>query len=148
MCDVKESTQIVVAAIILSNDMKRILLTQRAGDKDYPFYWCHPGGKVEPGEKPIAALIRELQEEIGITIFQPMEIFDQRTFDPPVCKAPTTLITYVCLMPYGQRVMLLDATVGAGWFTPEEIYGLTVTPGLELLKSQLRERYGKSGSYS
>lgn len=57
----------VAAAVIYGKD-GRILLGQRAPGTFYPGYWEFPGGKVEPGETPRQALVRELQEELGIEV--------------------------------------------------------------------------------
>jgi len=46
----------------------RFLLGQRPAGKVYAGYWEFPGGKVEPGESPLAALKRELREELGIEV--------------------------------------------------------------------------------
>jgi len=59
----------VVAAVILHGD-GRFLLGQRPTGKVYAGYWEFPGGKVEPGEAPLAAVQRELHEELGITVEQ------------------------------------------------------------------------------
>lgn len=55
----------VVAAIIWSNGL--FLSAERPAGKDYAGWWEFPGGKVEQGESLPDALIRELQEELGIT---------------------------------------------------------------------------------
>ena len=55
----------VVAALIERNG--RILICQRRADHPHPLKWEFPGGKVEPGELPAAALRRELEEELAIT---------------------------------------------------------------------------------
>lgn len=56
--------KLVVAGLIVGDD-GRILVTQRRADQALPLEWEFPGGKVEPGEAPVAALERELREEIG-----------------------------------------------------------------------------------
>ncbi|WP_275706229.1 Nudix family hydrolase [Dechloromonas hankyongensis] len=58
----------VAAAVMLRADGQEFLLAQRPEGKVYAGYWEFPGGKVEPGETVRAALIRELQEELGITV--------------------------------------------------------------------------------
>ena len=54
----------VVAAVIERGG--RILIGQRTPAKQHPLKWEFPGGKVEPGEDPRAALARELREELAI----------------------------------------------------------------------------------
>lgn len=58
-------TVLVSAAALIDID-GRVLLAQRPEGKSMAGLWEFPGGKVEPGETPEAALIRELHEELGI----------------------------------------------------------------------------------
>ncbi|WP_222874428.1 8-oxo-dGTP diphosphatase MutT [Hankyongella ginsenosidimutans] len=55
----------VVAAALIDAD-SRVLVAQRPAGKSLAGLWEFPGGKIEPGEAPEAALVRELQEELGI----------------------------------------------------------------------------------
>ena len=57
---------ILVSAVALIDADGRVLLAQRPEGKSLAGLWEFPGGKVEPGETPEAALIRELKEELGI----------------------------------------------------------------------------------
>ena len=54
----------VVAAILEQNG--QILIGQRTAEQSHPLKWEFPGGKVEAGETPEQALVRELDEELGI----------------------------------------------------------------------------------
>src|ERR1700754_682559 len=58
---------LVVACALIDAD-KRVLLAQRPPGKTLAGLWEFPGGKIETGERPEQTLIRELQEEIGITV--------------------------------------------------------------------------------
>ena len=57
---------VLVSAVALIDLDGRVLLGQRPEGKSMAGLWEFPGGKVEPGETPEVALIRELQEELGI----------------------------------------------------------------------------------
>ena len=64
---------IQVAAGILERN-GRVLICRRREDQPHPGKWEFPGGKVEPGETPEIALVRELREELGIESGQPVEL--------------------------------------------------------------------------
>jgi 8-oxo-dGTP diphosphatase len=61
-----ESLIVVAAALVDAEG--RTLLQQRAPGRAMAGLWEFPGGKVEPGERPEAALARELREELGIEV--------------------------------------------------------------------------------
>jgi 8-oxo-dGTP diphosphatase len=61
---------LLVSAVALIDTDGRILLAQRPEGKSLAGLWEFPGGKVEPGETPEEALIRELQEELGINTWK------------------------------------------------------------------------------
>src|SRR3954449_11346126 len=58
---------LLVAAVALVDADGRVLLAERPAGKHLAGLWEFPGGKVEAGETPEAALIRELEEELGIS---------------------------------------------------------------------------------
>src|SRR5277367_3644771 len=64
---------------MLVRDSKILLGKRGAGQLLYPNVWDLPGGHLEAGESPDQALIRELEEELGIvpTRFAPLDIFDE-----------------------------------------------------------------------
>ena len=59
--------KVIVAAVIERSD-RRILIGQRRREDTSPLKWEFPGGKVEEGETPEAALARELREELSVTL--------------------------------------------------------------------------------
>ncbi|TCK16696.1 8-oxo-dGTP diphosphatase [Ancylobacter aquaticus] len=62
---------VLVAAAALVDADGRVLLTERPAGKSLAGLWEFPGGKVEPGERLEDCLIRELDEELGITVQEP-----------------------------------------------------------------------------
>ena len=59
---------LLVVAVAPVDADNRVLLAQRPAGKQLAGLWEFPGGKVEPGERPEDSLIRELAEELGITV--------------------------------------------------------------------------------
>ncbi len=57
-----------VVAAALVDGAGQVLVAQRPAGKSLAGLWEFPGGKIEPGEAPAAALVRELAEELGITV--------------------------------------------------------------------------------
>jgi 8-oxo-dGTP diphosphatase len=75
-----------------------ILLAQRPAHKHLPLKWEFPGGKVEPGEDPAAAIVREIREELGcdIIITQSLPRFIHR-YERVTIK----MIPFVCRLANG-----------------------------------------------
>ena len=59
---------LIVSAAALVDEQARILVQKRPAGKAMAGLWEFPGGKLDPGETPEAALIRELDEELGISV--------------------------------------------------------------------------------
>jgi 8-oxo-dGTP diphosphatase len=114
----------VVAAALIDAD-GRVLVQQRPPGGSMAGLWEFPGGKLEPGETPEAALIRELEEELGI-----------RTHAS--CLAPATfasealgdkhllLLLYVCRKWEG--VAQAHHATALQWVRPAQMYGLDMPP--------------------
>jgi 8-oxo-dGTP diphosphatase len=65
--------KVIVTAVIERGD-RRILIGQRRRDDTSPLKWEFPGGKIEQGETPEAALARELEEELNATLEKCVEM--------------------------------------------------------------------------
>lgn len=65
-----EAVDVHAAVGVLMHDTGLVLLGQRPVGKPWAGYWEFPGGKVEPSETPQQALVRELQEELGVAVKQ------------------------------------------------------------------------------
>ena len=103
---------VLVAAAVLIDPDKRILLAQRPVGKAMAGLWEFPGGKVEPGESPEVALIRELQEELGIEACHSCLTpgpFASHTYsfepphDEPGCGCPTDNSNFVSAHTLGLK---------------------------------------------
>lgn len=72
---------LLVVAVALIDADNRVLIAQRPEGKQLAGLWEFPGGKLDPGERPEEALIRELNEELGIEVEAP-------------CLAPLTFASH------------------------------------------------------
>jgi 8-oxo-dGTP diphosphatase len=64
----------IVAAAVIERGDRRILIGQRRRADTSPLKWEFPGGKIEADEEPVAALARELREELGVTLVRCVEM--------------------------------------------------------------------------
>src|SRR6516225_6155028 len=97
---------VLVAAVALVDADGRVLLAQRPPGKSMAGLWEFPGGKVETGERPEDSLIRELKEELGITVRE-------------ACLAPLTFASHA----YPEFDLLMPLFVCRRWdgmVTPRE----------------------------
>ena len=69
-CVVVPPAYVDVVCAVIQKSNGEFLLAQRPADKVYAGYWEFPGGKIEPGESEADATVRELEEELGITVEQ------------------------------------------------------------------------------
>ena len=132
----------VVGAIIVQGD--RILSARRAKHKSAPGFWEFPGGKVEPGEAPEAALVREIQEELGLSI-RPLNTFDISDTKVGGLNIRLEVIVCVPLDPFSGNSSDHDAFFWAAandldsldWALPDlpAVNALKLVHDLSLLKS-------------
>ena len=94
-----------VMAGILLDRQDRVLLAQRPAGKHLAGFWEFPGGKLESDETPLAALARELREELGVSLVEAR----------PLIQVP---------WHYGDQELLLDAWCVLHWHgKPESLEG-------------------------
>lgn len=97
---------LLVAAAALTDKDRRVLIAQRPPGKSMAGLWEFPGGKVNPGETPEAALVRELREELGIEVCE-------------TCLAPLTFASH----GYADFHLLMPLYICGTWegdMTPRE----------------------------
>jgi 8-oxo-dGTP diphosphatase len=111
------STLTVVAAALVDSE-GRVLLQQRAPGRAMAGLWEFPGGKIEAGERPESALVRELREELGIAV-------DESRLVPAAFASADNggrhmlLLLYLCREWRGEP-QALDATA-LKWLRPGEM---------------------------
>lgn len=120
----------VVAAIIVDGD--KIFATQR-GYGEFQGGWEFPGGKIEAGETPEAALIREIKEELDTEIIV-KELIDTVEYDYP--NFHLSMQCFICNIKSGDLV--LKEHEAAKWLTKETLDSVEWLPADEGLIEKLR----------
>ena len=127
---------LLVAACALIDTDGRVLLAKRPQGRPMAGLWEFPGGKVEPGETPEAALVRELEEELAIKV-------------TPSCLAPFTFAShgypaFHLLMPL-YLCRSWDGEISAqqgqelAWVRASRLAEYAMPPADEPLKAMLRD---------
>lgn len=120
-CDsvsVSSSSVVPVVCAVILDDADRVLLAQRPAHKLLPLKWEFPGGKVEPGEMPDAAIAREIREELGC------ELVILRALPRFTHQYPRTLIEmipFLCRLAPGSPPPHLHEHVAVAWVTCEKL---------------------------
>ena len=126
----------VVAALIWDQD--RFLACQRPAHKARALLWEFVGGKVESNESREEALIRECQEELGVTVL-PKDIFMEVTHVYP--DLTVHLVLYNAVITTGE-IQLFEHN-DAKWITPDEIHQFAFCPADQEILDRIKELYGK-----
>jgi len=124
--------KLVVAGLIVGSD-RRILITQRRADQALPLQWEFPGGKVEPGEAPVAALERELREEIGVAATVG-RIWDVLFYAYPAFDL--VMLVYACRLAPGEVPRALEVA-DLAWVAPGDLPRWDILPADRPLVSRL-----------
>lgn len=117
-------TRKLVVAALIADESGRVLITRRRPDQPLPDQWEFPGGKMEPGESPQEALIRELEEEIGVrpAVGPVWDVLFHRYPDYDVL-----MLVYACRLPPAAEPRCLE--VGAiTWARADELAGYDILP--------------------
>lgn len=128
-------TPIAVVAAALIDREGRVLVQRRRADRAHGGLWEYPGGKMETGETPELALIREIEEELGIAIAPAALDWVACARDP---DEPIVISLYICREWLGEP-QLLDAAQLA-WVSAEELPTLTMPPLDITLTRELLQR--------
>jgi 8-oxo-dGTP diphosphatase len=102
-----------------------LLIAQRPAHKHLPLKWEFPGGKVEPGEEPAAAIIREIREELGcaivVTRALPRFLHDYKT-------VLIEMIPFVCVLVEGSPAPHPHEHLALDWIKPADLAGYDLAP--------------------
>lgn len=115
---------IVVAAALVDAD-GRVLVQQRPPGTSMAGLWEFPGGKIEPGETPEAALVRELHEELGIVV-------DHTCLAPAAFASEALGDRHLLLLLYALRkwtgIPEARHATALRWLRPVQLHALAMLP--------------------
>ena len=127
----------VVAAIIRQQqgDTVKLFSTQR-GYGDFKGGWEFPGGKIEPGETPEQALVREIQEELNVTV-RVGKVVDTVEYDYPTFHL--SMPCFLCEFAEDAVHLELREHDAAKWLTREEMDSVAWLPADQGVVQKLKE---------
>lgn len=133
---------IYVSAVVLENAEGEILIVQRPAHKPMPLLWEFPGGKLEPQEPPEAAVIRELWEELELTV-NPKNLTPLTFVSHAYDSFHLIMFVFHTLMWEG-KIRLKENQDGFKWVLPSQLDSYPMPeadrPILELLRVGFRKQ--------
>ena len=126
--------QVVAAAI--GDAEGRWLLQKRPAGKRHAGLWEFPGGKVEPGETPLHALVREVNEELTIGLAEEHLRLAARA-QAKAGEGEPEIVIMLYKVEAWQGVPQAEPGAELGWFTPDELTRLPLPPLDKALAAQL-----------
>lgn len=135
---------LAVVAIALIGPDGRVLLQQRAPGRSMAGLWEFPGGKIEPGETPEQALVREVEEELGV-LLDPVKLEALSFASEPLGDRHLLLLLY-WTRSWSGKPQALDASA-VRWVRVDEMRNLTMPPAdvplVDALARLVAERVGE-----
>lgn len=128
----KDEMKTVIVAAALAIEQGKLLVTQRKKGSSYGLLWEFPGGKVEVGEDPRAALRREIREELDVEA-DVGGLFDAVFHFYP--DYPVLLLVYRCRVNKGSLKPI--GCHALRWVTPEELGKLPMPPADDPVRQHL-----------
>ena len=128
----------VVAAIIRKDD--KIFATQR-GYGEWKDWWEFPGGKMEPGETPEDALLREIKEELSTDVSVDKFLY---TVDYDYPKFHLTMHCFMCSLLC--EALHLNEHEAARWLSREDIHSVKWLPADEILLPMIIDELDTEGN--
>lgn len=114
-----------VVAAALTNDKGEILLQKRPTGAQMGGLWEFPGGKIDLGESPEAALVRELEEELGI-IVAAQDLVPETFASEPLGDRNLVLLLYRCSTWLGAPSAIYASDIQ--WILPQDMADLPMPP--------------------
>ncbi len=123
------STVLLVVAVAMLDENLRILMHRRHRDAVHGGLWEFPGGKIEPGETPESALVREIFEELGVELsendLRPLSFASGQTAGSDFGR-PLVILLYTCTRWAGKPRCLEGEAIA--WCAPESLSSLAMPP--------------------
>ena len=132
----KNPTDIFVVAAALFDNQRGVLVQKRPKGKHMEGLWEFPGGKVERGETPVTALVRELQEELNISV-ETADLEPVTFASEPLAGKNLLLLLYICTHWTGEPESLENSELQ--WIAPDALDQLDMPPADGPLVDRLRK---------
>jgi 8-oxo-dGTP diphosphatase len=124
-------SRVIVGAAIIEGD--RVLACERAKPPEVAGKWEFPGGKVEPGESEVAALVRECAEELAVRV----EVGDRVGADVPLAHGRAVLRVYLARLVDGDQPQRLEHAE-LRWLAADELDSVPWLPADTPIVAALR----------